>query len=186
MAAISAQLKLFARKSEGQLSLISPQATIEYALRLFKPQLEKEQVSLDFQTPEQEYFVRADGVRLEQVVVNLISNGLLAISGKEQRKLLIQLQAQQGDDQIWIDVSDSGSGIADEHLGQIFNPFFSTREGGKGLGLGLSISYRIISDFGGTIKAFNRPEGGATLRIILPLVTIATDKIDSDTTGNDI
>ena len=186
MAAISAQLKLFARKSEGQLSLISPQATIEYALRLFKPQLDKEQVSLDFQRPEQEYFVRADGVRLEQVLVNLISNGLLAVSDKEQRNLLIKLQVEPEENQIWIDVSDSGSGIADEHLGQIFNPFFSTREGGKGLGLGLSISYRIISDFGGTIKAFNRPEGGATLRIILPLATIATDKIDPDKTGNDI
>ncbi|WP_051227544.1 PAS domain S-box protein [Oceanospirillum beijerinckii] len=191
MASISAQLKLFARKSEGQLSLISPKATMEYALRLFKPQIEKEQVTLELMTPEQEYFVRADGVRLEQVLVNLISNALFAVAGRDKRQLRITLQRQQQqqqsqpgslmqnetqaipmEDQFWIDVSDSGSGIAEEHLGQIFNPFFSTREGGKGLGLGLSISYRIIRDFGGTLTAFNHPEGGATLRIILPLAEV--------------
>ncbi len=175
MATISAQLKLFARKSEGQLAIVSTQATIEYALRLFRPQLEKEQIALEVCLPEQDLFVRADAVRLEQVIVNLISNALLAVTGRSERSIRICLHRIHPSDpdgknngQICIDVADSGPGIADENLNQIFNPFFSTREGGKGLGLGLSISYRIISDFGGSITAFNRPEGGATLRVSLP------------------
>ena len=176
MATISAQLKLFARKSEGQLAVVSTQATIEYALRLFRPQLEKEQIALEVSLPEQDLFVRADAVRLEQVIVNLISNALLAVTGRDERGIRISLHRIHEQDtlddavkgQICIDVADSGPGIADENLRQIFNPFFSTREGGKGLGLGLSISYRIISDFGGNITAFNRPEGGATLRVSLP------------------
>ncbi|OPX56479.1 PAS domain-containing sensor histidine kinase [Oceanospirillum multiglobuliferum] len=170
MASISAQLKMFARKSEGQLSLVSVSASVDYALRLFRPQIEKEQVQLQRQTPEQELFVNADPVRLEQVLVNLISNALHAVAGRPKRT--IGLTIEQVEQQVLLSVSDSGAGIADEHLGQLFNPFFTTREGGKGLGLGLSISYRIIHDFGGTITAFNRPEGGATLRISLPLAEV--------------
>jgi len=179
MAAISAQLKLFARKSEGQLAAVSVQATIQYALRLFRPQLEKERVTLDISLPEQDLFVRADAVRLEQVIVNLISNALLAVSGQQNRAIAVSLSSHLSaeQEQIQIDVADSGPGIEDEHLRQIFNPFFNTREGGKGLGLGLSISYRIISDFGGSITAINRPEGGAILRIILPVAeTHDTDR----------
>lgn len=191
MATISAQLKLFARKSEGQLAIVSTQATIEYALRLFRPQLEKEEILLEVSLPEQDLFVRADAVRLEQVIVNLISNALLAVTGRTDRCIKISLhRIHQSDpdgknnDQICIDVTDSGPGIADENLTQIFNPFFSTREGGKGLGLGLSISYRIISDFGGSIIAFNRPEGGATLRVSLP-ETDATETLSEPETPSD-
>ncbi|MBB1488779.1 ATP-binding protein [Oceanospirillum sediminis] len=179
MASISAQLKLFARKSGGELTLISPKATIDYALRLFKPQLEKDAIEFNLQLTDQECYVRADAVRLEQVIVNLISNALHAISHRSTRQVQIAMSLHTAEvasphdtiirDELWIEVSDSGPGIAEQHIGQIFNPFFSTRDEGKGLGLGLSISYRIISDFGGTIKAFNRPEGGATLRVILPL-----------------
>ena len=171
MATISAQLKLFARKSEGQLAIVSVQATIQYALRLFRPQLEKEQITLNIALPDQELFVRADAVRLEQVIVNLISNALLAVSDHHEKRITVSLKQDQlnDKDQAVIDVADSGAGITVKNLHQIFNPFFSTREGGKGLGLGLSISYRIISDFGGNITAFNRPEGGATLRVTLPI-----------------
>lgn len=173
MATISAQLKMFARKSEGQLAIVSARATIEYALRLFRPQINKEQVTLVVRLSDSDPFVRADAVRLEQVLVNLISNALLAISGLPEPSITITLQ--QDCHHVWIDVSDTGPGIADDHLGQIFNPFFSTREGGKGLGLGLSISYRIISDFGGSISAFNRDGGGATLRVILPIAPETDD-----------
>ncbi|WP_417595725.1 ATP-binding protein [Oceanospirillum sp.] len=171
MATISAQLKLFARKSEGQLAIVSVQATIQYALRLFRPQLEKEQIALNITLPDQDLFVRADAVRLEQVIVNLISNALLAVSGRREKLITVSLRQAQRDSNnlAIIDVADSGAGITSKNLRQIFTPFFSTREGGKGLGLGLSISYRIISDFGGSITAFNRPEGGATLRVTLPI-----------------
>lgn len=175
MASISAQLKLFARKTEGELSLISPRATIDYALRLFRPQLDKGQIAFHLHQPEQDLYVKADAVRLEQVLVNLISNALHAVESQPIREVSVTLsphtveQASGVADQLWIEVADSGPGISENHISQIFNPFFSTRDEGKGLGLGLSISYRIITDFGGTIKAFNRPEGGAILRVILPL-----------------
>lgn len=187
MASISAQLKLFARKSEGQLSAVCVQATIEYALRLFAPQLEKEQVRLSTDLPTEDCFVRADPVRLEQVIVNLISNALLEVGERPGPNISIALQITG--QQVCIQVSDNGAGIAPEHLGQIFNPFFSTRESSKGLGLGLSISYRIIRDFGGSISAFNRPEGGATLQVQLPLIPPPADtapyaghKIQAETT----
>jgi two-component system C4-dicarboxylate transport sensor histidine kinase DctB len=64
-------------------------------------------------------------------------------------------------------VEDNGTGIAEADLPKIFDPFFTTKEVGKGLGLGLSISYNIIRDFGGSITAANRPEGGAQFVVTL-------------------
>jgi two-component system C4-dicarboxylate transport sensor histidine kinase DctB len=75
-----------------------------------------------------------------------------------------------------IGLSDSGTGIEEENLAELFNPFFTTKEVGKGLGLGLSISYRIVTDLGGTIRALNNPEGGATFSVRLPVIS-------ADTTG---
>jgi two-component system C4-dicarboxylate transport sensor histidine kinase DctB len=71
-------------------------------------------------------------------------------------------------------LSDSGTGIEEENLSELFNPFFTTKEVGKGLGLGLSISYRIIADFGGTIRAMNNSGGGASFVVRLPILTTET------------
>ena len=65
-------------------------------------------------------------------------------------------------------VADNGHGIAPDDIDRIFDPFFTTKPLGKGLGLGLSISYGIVQDFGGQIHAANRPEGGAELTVELP------------------
>jgi hypothetical protein len=68
-----------------------------------------------------------------------------------------------------VEVSDSGSGIAAEHLHRIYDPFFTTKAARKGTGLGLSVSYGIIQEHGGSIEVSNRPSGGARFRIELPL-----------------
>ena len=66
-------------------------------------------------------------------------------------------------------MGDSGPGISDEALPHLFDPFFTTKEVGQGLGLGLSISYGIVRNFGGTIRAGNGADGGAVFQIELPL-----------------
>jgi len=63
---------------------------------------------------------------------------------------------------------DTGSGIPEEHMDKLFEPFFTTKEPGKGVGLGLSVSYGIIKDHGGEIEVRNRKGGGVEFRIILP------------------
>ena len=78
----------------------------------------------------------------------------------------VTIEVQEGDD-VTVVVSDNGPGIAPEALGKIFDPFFSTKDVGKGLGLGLSISYNIVRDFKGALRAENPTEGGARFTLTL-------------------
>jgi two-component system C4-dicarboxylate transport sensor histidine kinase DctB len=107
--------------------------------------------------------------RIEQVLVNLIRNGVDAMRATPRRVLNIRI-ATDGQ-MAEITIADSGTGIDEEHLAELFNPFFTTKEVGKGLGLGLSISYRIVTDLGGSIRALNNHSGGASFIVRLPLIT---------------
>src|SRR5262249_59570469 len=80
----------------------------------------------------------------------------------------IWIRAGASDELVSIVVADNGPGISAQEIGRIFDPFFTTKPLGKGLGLGLSISYGIVQDFGGQIHANNRADGGAELTVELP------------------
>ena len=166
MAEISAQLRQFSRKSGESLTAVSVPACIDYALRLFQARLRDADVSVERQWPEEEVWVRADLVRLEQVLVNLIGNALQAMAEVEAPRLILSIE--RDDTRVRLGVADNGPGIPEEHLGRIFEPFFTTKSPGSGLGLGLSISSRIIDDLGGSLSAANCPEGGARFTIRLP------------------
>ena len=108
----------------------------------------------------------ADLVRLEQVLVNLISNALQAMSDTEHPCLTLGTCREDGLVRIWLD--DNGPGIPEDQRQHIFEPFYTTRAPGSGLGLGLSISARIIDDFGGRLAVAQSPSGGARFIIVLP------------------
>ncbi|MGM0981799.1 MAG: sensor histidine kinase [Pseudomonadota bacterium] len=166
MAEISAQLRQFSRKSGDRPTAVSVPACFDYALRLFQSRLRDARVTVERDWPEEETWVRADLVRLEQVLVNLIGNALQAMGQTEAPQL--QLGIEPDGDEVRIRVTDNGPGIAEAHLGRIFEPFFTTKSPGSGLGLGLSISARIIDDLGGRLTADNAPGGGARFTITLP------------------
>ena len=105
--------------------------------------------------------IYADPGQLQQVFLNLILNGMDAIAGKGT--ITIKTSKEQ-DDTVQIQISDTGKGIAPELLGSVFNPFFTTKS--KGNGLGLAICKRLIEQHGGAISVFNNPEGGGTTFII--------------------
>ncbi|MGQ4878233.1 sensor histidine kinase [Billgrantia sp. LNSP4103-1] len=163
MAEISAQLRQFSRKSDSSLTAVSVQACFDYALRLYQSRLHQVEVVRCW---EDEVWVHADLVRLEQVLVNLIGNALQAMTETPVPQLMLSVEAKAG--QVRIGVSDTGPGIPEPHLSRIFEPFFTTKTPGSGLGLGLSISARIIKDLGGSIEASNRPGAGARFIITLP------------------
>lgn len=166
MADISAQLRQFSRKSSERQETISVQACIEYALRLFHSRLKEGSVQVQQHWPEETLWVNADLVRLEQVLVNLIGNALQAM--KETSSPVLMLSAEVISEQVVISVADNGPGIATQHIGQIFEPFFTTKAPGSGLGLGLSISSRIMDDLGGKLQASNHTTGGACFTVTLP------------------
>lgn len=169
MAEISAQLRQFSRKSGDRPTAVSVPACFDYALRLFRSRLREGGVAIARDWPEQETWVRADLVRLEQVLVNLIGNALQAMGQTSKPRLCLTIEP--GEATVRLRVSDNGPGIADEHLGRIFEPFFTTKAPGSGLGLGLSISARIIDDLDGELSADRAPGGGARFTIILPRAT---------------
>ncbi|MEE4379265.1 MAG: ATP-binding protein [Candidatus Competibacteraceae bacterium] len=171
MAQIIKQLKLFARKTSEQTTPVSLQGSIDAALSLLATRIHREQARVIRDLPIQDCLVLGDAVRLEQVFVNLIVNALDSMSNSEYRELSIKTVIHDNA-QVTVSLRDTGPGIPESHLSRIFDPFFTTKEAGQGLGLGLSISYRIIDGWGGVLKAVNHPEGGAIFYLDLPLVPI--------------
>ncbi|MAG54359.1 MAG: two-component sensor histidine kinase, partial [Halomonas sp.] len=155
--------------SSERQETISVQACIEYALRLFHSRLRDDGIRVVQQWPDETLWVKGDLVRLEQVLVNLIGNAVQAM--KEAKQPVLTLSAEISKEQITISVLDSGPGIATDHLGHIFEPFFTTKAPGSGLGLGLSISSRIMEDLGGKLQATNLATGGACFTVTLPRST---------------
>lgn len=166
MANITSHLKTFARKSEvGKAETVDVERAVQGAMLLIESQIGLSGTALAIDVPHN-VFVRGYAVQLEQVIVNLLQNALHAVA--DTARPAISLQVAATDDVVSIKVVDNGNGIPQEHLDQIFDPFFTTKAIGKGLGLGLSISYGIVRDFDGEIRARNRKEGGAEMIIELP------------------
>lgn len=113
----------------------------------------------------------ADRIQVQQVIVNLLRNSVDAMRTLPRNQRQITIASRKVDDQmIEIEVGDSGPGIPDTVLQQLFTRFSSTKVDGSGMGIGLSISKRIIEAHGGTMSAENRPDGGAVFRFTLPAV----------------
>ncbi len=104
--------------------------------------------------------------QLNQVFMNLLVNAAHAIEGPRGT---ITLRSGRSDDEVWIEVADTGKGIAEEVLGRIFDPFFTTKAVGKGTGLGLSLAYGIIQKHNGRIEVTSEVGQGTTFRVTLPM-----------------
>ncbi|WP_377848017.1 ATP-binding protein [Bosea sp. UC22_33] len=160
-----AHLRRFARKPGVVLTPVSVGDTIETALSLFGPRLEAERVTLKQELPAGRMHVHAEEIRLEQVLVNLIANALDAVAGMEGAAIAVGARRSGHEVEIW--VADSGPGIDRAHLERIFDPFFTTKPVGSGLGLGLSLSYNIIKDLGGTLAVAETGPAGTRFLITL-------------------
>ncbi len=172
MASISKHLRNFARRPQDKTGPVPLKSVISDALDLMQPRLK--QVEVTFDSPVEEVWARGGPVRLQQVVVNLLGNALDAMERHEAARIEINLK---GGDAPEIAVRDVGPGLSDAALDQAFDPFFTTKDPGQGLGLGLSISYNIVRDFGGQLSASNHPEGGAVFRITLEPATPAPTEV---------
>ncbi|WP_220495734.1 sensor histidine kinase [Oceanospirillum sediminis] len=170
---IVAQLKQFSRQDEARLGRVSVITSLKHALTIIGPQLKQHDICL--QQSAGDYQVQADSIRLEQVLVNLLSNACDAMSQipeNHDRILDIRIypetdQHSQDNHEKWviIKITDTGPGLNKELRDAIFEPFFTTKSE-KGLGLGLSISRNIIRSFDGELGA-EASEQGASFTIRL-------------------
>lgn len=165
LADIVGQFKSFTRKSQGADSATDIGRCIKQALTIVQPAIDKQGVELDVQLPNGNYQVWGDKVRLQQVFVNIMSNAIVAMQQSVKRQLVIRVTSE---DKFCISIQDSGPGVRESQMEKIFEPYFTTNER-HGLGLGLSISQRIIESMQGQINVANAEEGGAIFQIILPI-----------------
>jgi len=110
--------------------------------------------------------VEADRVQLQQVVLNLVMNACDAMDATPAADRRLLVTTANGDGLVRLAVADHGGGIPEGQLERVFEPFVTFRD--QGLGLGLAISRSIVTDHGGSIRAENNPEGGATFHCALP------------------
>lgn len=164
-ASIMDHLRVFARKTPAQLAPVGVCETVQRTVSLLTDVGRFKGVDLQVDLPGEEIYVVAESVRLEQVLINLLQNAVDAVQDSKRKRVTLTIEAQDG--AVSITVSDSGNGISAADLPRLFEPFFSTKAVGQGMGLGLSISYGIVSAMGGSLRAANDPEGGASFVVEL-------------------
>ena len=165
MAVMSGQLKTFARKSTESVEPFDLGSCIDNALMLMRSELRREEVSVDLRLPPGGITLMGESVRMEQVLINLFRNAVDAMRGGDRRELRV-VSERHGD---WVElvVEDSGPGL-DGQIERLFEPFYTTKSSGEGLGLGLAIAERIIMGMDGSIHGEETRDGGARFVVRVP------------------
>jgi signal transduction histidine kinase len=163
--------KLLKRRPNVEAQEFDLNDAIAEALRIVSPEALKRSVTLGINGAKQPLLVCADRVHVQQVIMNLVINGMDAIADARPGAGTITVDtALSGETEVIVSVADQGTGIPREKLKEIFDTFYTTKE--QGTGLGLSIARRIIETYGGKIWAENRSVGGAVFRFSLPLAAL--------------
>jgi len=165
MGAITRQLKSYARKGGEAVQPIDARVCVSSALSMMEPQLKSQKARITRSLPDRQVMVMVDPVRLDQVLINLLRNALDATKDVAEPRIDVLLTAGQA---AVLTVRDNGPGIED--LDSLFEPFYTTKAPGDGVGLGLAISSGIVNDFGGRLIARNGQSGGAVFEVQLPLI----------------
>lgn len=166
MAKISEQLKSFARKSDSRdqvCVLLTP--VIQSAMDLVAAQIKASGCQFVVELPDRPIKILINPIQLEQVLINLMTNALQALQNIEDKQL--QLSCHTVNDSVVLILDDNGPGISEEQVAHLFEPFYTTKK--NGLGLGLSISQQIIQAMDGKLTAESSPLGGARFTIVLPI-----------------
>lgn len=165
MGAITRQLKSYARKGQHALSPVNMGDALASSLSMMEPQLRQRRVLINRVLPPDPAMVLGDRLRIEQVMVNLLRNAIDATKSEREPQVDIILSVGET---VTLTVRDNGPGIAD--LDELFEPFYTTKQPGDGVGLGLAISSGIVNDLGGRLTARNGQSGGAVFEMQLPIL----------------
>ena len=134
------------------------------SIAMLQDMAHKNQVKIHYEANTHSPIVEVDKVQIEQVLINLIRNGIEALS--EQQDALINITLEVSDNMVLVHIADNGPGLADKVMQNLFKPFISTKE--SGMGVGLSICHSIIEAHGGQITVTSEPNVGACFTIQLP------------------
>jgi PAS domain S-box-containing protein len=160
-------LRDLARKADGQVEAVDINEVVQRASSLMQPEARLQGISLCLEAAPAVPPVHADGIQIEQVVLNLILNAIEAMHGSPVKLLSVRTSAANGHVQVAVD--DSGAGLSVGVAERLFEPFFTTKE--KGLGMGLAISRRIVEAHGGRLWGAPNDAGGSTFAFTLPVAS---------------
>jgi two-component system C4-dicarboxylate transport sensor histidine kinase DctB len=163
MGGITRQLKSYARKGDVDIEPVDLRDSVRSALSMMAPQLGKMAVRIVTTLPSEPAVVQADPLRIEQIIVNLLRNALDAVRGRDDPEIKILLVESET---ILLSIEDNGPGLKEPD--KLFEPFYTTKKPGEGLGLGLAISAGFVAELGGRLVARNAPDGGAVFELVLP------------------
>ncbi|RLB22391.1 MAG: hypothetical protein DRG73_06995 [Deltaproteobacteria bacterium] len=182
------KLKEFSRQSEFEFTAMDINDAVLSVLAITRQQLLNQGIEVGLKLSEKLPHVLGDKNQIEQVLLNIISNAWDAMEGCSKKVLAIQTDLDKKGKQVQIRLSDTGIGMKRDQIEQIFNPFFTTKDSGKGIGLGLSISYRIIEAHQGKIEVKSELNKGTTFIVTLPVYLAGGKKDDEDQTlgGNNV
>ncbi|WP_441622366.1 sensor histidine kinase [Cupriavidus sp. RAF12] len=167
MGRITGALKSFARNpAAGQRASANLGDAVDNALFLLETRVVAVAPTIE-RDIDAHLAVACDPNRLEQVLVNLMSNALDALAGRPAPRLWVHAYESGG--LAHLTVRDNGPGLSESAFARLFEPFFTTKPAGEGLGLGLTLSAGILHENGGTLTAINHPDGGACFTLALPL-----------------
>ncbi len=160
-------LLTFSRPKNSPFGQVNLRRLVTDCLKIIHYRLKKcPQVSVQLNMDSDLPFVHGDEAQLKQVVLNLLTNALDALSGQGVLRILVK---REPDSMVSLEVEDSGPGISPEYLERVFDPFFTTKPVGEGTGIGLSTCYNIVQAHSGRIYVCSEPEKGSSFRILIPM-----------------
>jgi signal transduction histidine kinase len=165
----------FAREPEPKKSFIEIHAIIDEVLNFIKHHSDLDETQIFSEYDPRVPPIELDGKQIKQVFVNLIMNAQHAVDNKGTIKVTTKFSF--ADNELLINVIDTGHGIEKKNLSRIFDPFFTTKPTGKGTGLGLSVSYGIVKNHGGDILVESEPGRGSTFTVILPVASAPVEDL---------
>jgi C4-dicarboxylate-specific signal transduction histidine kinase len=161
------RIRAHSKKAPPRSDRFDMNRAIEEVIEMVRAPIEKNKVLVRTHLAVGSIFVRGDRVQLQQVVLNLILNAIEAMGSVEERVRMLSIRTEQnGSDGVFVAVHDSGPGVDPEHLQRVFEPFYSTKS--SGLGMGLSICRSIIDAHGGRLWVEPNEPRGAVFQFSLP------------------
>ncbi len=175
------QLLAFSRKQEAELKPVPVQPFIREILKLARSSI-PENIVILHELGERDYHIRGDGSQMQQMMLNLLVNASHALEGRAEPKITVSLRTfepdeaflhvhpgMEGSQLLTIEVADNGCGIKKEHLNRVLEPFFTTKEEGKGSGLGLAMVFGSMGTHGGVVDIESEEDEGTRVKLYFPL-----------------
>ncbi|MBL9117896.1 MAG: hypothetical protein JNJ83_23000 [Verrucomicrobiaceae bacterium] len=166
VSSIISDLRSFSHPDSGHHSDVRLAEMVTNALRMMSSVLDDEGVAVELELDEQ-IVVLGDRNHIIQILINLIQNAVDALKGREDAR--ISIRTQLAGSSLQLVVRDNGPGIPHENLQRVFDPFFTTKDVGEGMGMGLSICFRLMQQMGGAIEASSHPEHWTEFTLSFPI-----------------